>query len=183
MAGIERTRIRELANAERAEVEAAMQAPPPRSGSAAGPAGFLADNDDVVALWLLGLTAGVGGIVVYFVGGIPMAYARETIALAGLAVLGWTAWVAITTWRRRGVVFTTSATWRVRGQGLVGVRHADVEAIAFRVIRTRKQTFSVLELFAPGGKKLTLYCHRPWAEAAIASIQKARGGAVPVRDR
>jgi hypothetical protein len=172
MADIEKLKVGELAAVERAELDAAL---------AGGPA-YLADNDDIVALWLFTGMAGIGGIVAGFIGGVPVMYAREAMMLAGAALLVWTALTAATQFRKRGCVFTSAGTYKRVGSKLKGMRHANVKALKFYGAG-RRHKFTVLELHGNDGSSQTLYCHRGWGEQAVAAIQKARGGNIPVTDR
>ena len=173
MADLESVTLGQLTVAERAEVDTALRGSP----------AFLADNDDVVALWLFLLMAGCGGIGVYFLGGIPVPYAREALLLAGLGLIIWTVQTWVRTWKRRGCVFTSFGTYRLRGSKLRGVRHANLAAIKCRTIGRSGKRFTVFELVANDKRELTLYAHAAWAEAAIATIQQARGGMIPVSER
>lgn len=174
MAGIERIAISHLRIDERTEVETALSSP--------GHPGFLADNHDIVALWLLLLMAGAGGVGVYLFGGIPILYAREAALAAGLLLIAWTVRTWVSTWNRRGCLFTSFGTFIVRGAMLKGVRHADVKAIRCRTIGARGKRFTVFEPVATDGRPLTLYAHRPWAAAATEAIQRVHQGKLPVTE-
>ncbi len=178
-----KTNANDLQPAERAEFDATLAAPLRPGDTPKGPAGFLLDNDDIIVLWLCLLFAGAGGIGVYFFGGIPVPYAREALALTGLALIAWTVSTWVRTHRKRGCLFTSFGTFIVRGAKLNGLRHSDVKAIKCRTIERRAGAFTVFELVGNDGKAITMYAHGRWAQAAIAAIQKAGGGVIPVTDR
>jgi hypothetical protein len=170
-ATIQKLKLDDLSTVERAEVEAAM----------AGGSGYLADNNDIVALWLFTGMGGVAGIVAGFIGGVPMLYAREAMILAGAGLIAWTAAVAISTFGKRGCVFTSLGTYKIRGSRLTGVLHGDIKALKHRTAG-RRHRFTVLELVTSDDRTLTLYAHRPWSGPAVENIQKARGGGIPVTE-
>jgi len=172
-----------LQPAERAEFDAALAAPLRPGDTPKGPAGFLLDNDDIIALWLFLLFAGAGGIGVYFFGGLPVPYAREALLLTGLGLIAWTISTWVRTHRKRGCLFTSFGTFLVRGSKLNGLRHTEVKAIKCRTIQRRVGAFTVFELVGNDESEVTMYAHGRWAQAAIAAIQKARGGVIPVSER
>lgn len=174
MADIETFALSQLPTAERTELEAVLQGNP----------AYLADNNDIVALWLFLLIAGCGAVGAYFFGGIPylFPFSREVALLAAIGLLAWTIQTWVRTYGRRGCAFTRFGTFRVRGTRLTGIRHANVAQIKCRTLGRRGKRFTVFELVGNDQKKLTMYAHAPWATAAIAAIQRVRGGKIPVAE-
>jgi hypothetical protein len=175
---IEKTSIAALPVGEKAELEQLLATPVSPDGST----GYLQDNDDIAALWLFTGAAGCGGIGVYFGGPLPFPFGYAAAA-AGAALLAWTVWTFATTFRKRGVLFTSFGTWRRVGNSLRGMRHADVASVLWHTVhRKRSGNFTVVELISSDQQKLTLYAHRGWVQRAIDAMQKARGGQVQVRE-
>ena len=119
----------------------------------------------------------------YFFGGLPVPYAREALLLTGLGLIAWTISTWVRTHRKRGCLFTSFGTFLVRGSKLNGLRHTEVKAIKCRTIQRRVGAFTVFELVGNDESEVTMYAHGRWAQAAIAAIQKARGGVIPVSER
>lgn len=166
MADVERRTLASLDAGERAELERAM-----RESSDA----YVADNQDIVVVWLVMIAAGLGLIGVGLVGGLPLPVPHQLLALPGLALVAWAAYLWLSTHGKRGVVFTQHATWLVRGESLTGVRHAKVSQLKQRSIQRPGRSFTVLALHADDSTVLTLYVQRRWAAAAVAAIQAGAG--------
>lgn len=171
MSSIEKTTLQALDTAEREEIETAM-----RTKSDA----YLADNQDIVVVWLLLIFAGLGLCGVGVMGGLPLPVPHQLLVVPGLALAGWGAFLWLSTHGKRGMVFTRNATWLVRGSKLTGVRHHHVWEIHRRLLRRQSGTFTVLELRVDAQTKLTLYTHGRWADPAIAAIQRGAGKVVRV---
>lgn len=171
MPDLEKTTLQALDAAERDEIESAM-----RTKADA----YLADNHDIVVVWLLLIFAGLGLCGVAVMGGLPLPVPHQLLFLPGLALVGWGAYLWVSTHGKRGMVFTRKATWLVRGSKLTGIRHDQVWEIRRRLIRRRSGSFTVLELRVDEKTKLTLYTHGRWADPAIAAIQRGAGKVVRV---
>lgn len=174
---IERLALSALSTTERHEVDEALQAPLRPQDEPKGRAAYLKDNHDVVAIWMLGVFAGCGGIGLYLAGALVTPFVPEALAIAGVALLAFTGWTAVRTWNLRGCLSTSFGTFIVRGPRLTGVRHAHVKSLLKYQLRNKGGRFTVLELEATNGKKLTVYCHGNWARGAVAAIQRGNPGA------
>jgi hypothetical protein len=171
MSTIETRTLQSLDAAERDAIESAM-----RTNSEA----WLADNHDIVVVWLLLIFAGLGLCGVAVFGGLPLPVPKQLLVIPGLALAGWGAYLWVSTHGKRGMVFTRTATWLVRGSKLRGLRHDQVWEIRRRLLRRRSGSFTVLELRVDERTKLTLYTHGRWADPAIAAIQRGAGKVVRV---
>jgi len=141
---------------------------------------YLADNQVIVVVWLLLIFAGPGICGAGVMGGMPLPLPHELLFLPGLGLIGWGTYLWVSTHDKRGMVFTRSATWWVRGSKLTGVRHTKVWEIHRRLLRQRSGSFTVLKLRVDPQAKLTLYTHGRWADPAIAAIQRGAGKVVRV---
>jgi hypothetical protein len=99
---------------------------------------------------------------------------RSFLYLIPLGLAIWLVVFLVRNWNCRGYAATSFATVKVCGPKLKLIRHDEVASVARRVIRTRKSSFTVLELFDRQGKKSTFYTHGRFADAAIAAIDRAR---------
>jgi hypothetical protein len=80
----------------------------------------------------------------------------------------------IRNWKCRGYAVTSFGTVKVCGPKLKLMRHDEVASAARRVIRSRKNSFTVFELFDRQGKKFTFYTTGNFADAAIDAINRKR---------
>lgn len=177
----------ELPPEERAELEALRKSKSPA---------YLLDYD-WVPLPVSGLLLGIAGVVALWIesdGRIfeALSYVPELVremgffgALPALRTPGmfaaaltftlWMAYLIVSFAGHRGSAATSFASIKVLGRRkLKLMRHADVAKIERRVLRTKKTSFTVFELYDRAGKKLTFLVHGTWADAATAAIEKGR---------
>lgn len=107
---------------------------------------------------------------------------RRFLYLIPLGLAIWLIVFLVRNWRCRGYAATSFATVKVCGPKLKLIRHDEVARVSRRVIRTRKNSFTVFDIFDRQGQKSTFYTHGRFADAAIAAINGARNEAVPVSE-
>jgi hypothetical protein len=149
---------------------------------------FESDYLDALAWWLFGALLCVGGIGASIwdlatdtAGAGVFDYIREypldgvRVLLTSPRYLGLIAalivgpWIAVTWVRnvgRRGIALTKDALVLVRGPKLLVVPIADMAHAEQRVIKTKKQTFTVLTVQMKDGRKKDFYCHGSFAALA-----------------
>ncbi|MBL8692940.1 MAG: hypothetical protein JNJ88_02470 [Planctomycetes bacterium] len=105
---------------------------------------------------------------------------RRHLFLLPLGFALWLALFLVRNRKRRGYAVTSFATIRVAGHRLRLIRHGDVARVTRHIIRSRRSSFTVFELYDREGEKLTCLTHGTFADAAIAAIQRGRAEPLPV---
>ena len=186
---MEKTTWNKASTVLRAELEALLQAPNDA---------FHSDYLDAVAWWLLLLLVSVGGAAAAIwniaTSSIELGFLGEYLAanpvsgflallrtphysglIAALIIAPWTALTWIRNVGRRGLAVTSQAIVVMRGPKLLVIPYAAVASATQNTIRTRKQTFTVVELKFKDGSKRTLYATGRWAALAMARLPVAPG--------
>jgi len=181
---IHRTTIDRLPDAERQEVAAILQEFAQQRQQFTSR--FCSDEGDSLAFHLLLGLAALGGLIAGVVEQVPADIARDFRAgavdgilwslrrptvlgfAAAAFVLPWTIAVFLRVHRRCGWAVTSFAVMRVYGRRIRLLRFADIASAERRKVGTRRP-FSVLEMTATNGKRLTTYA-TPLMPAILARV-------------
>ncbi|MBX5484561.1 MAG: hypothetical protein IRZ16_22285 [Myxococcaceae bacterium] len=182
MKQVERTMWSNLSEPERAELLEVVRGKDDR---------YVSDYLDAVAFWLLGVIAGVAGMVAtgvmlegdfgfdVFAQNLPRLLWESIYPPGFIASAVVTVWIAVT-WirnhKRRGVAVTSFATIRVKGRKLILLRHAHVADVKRTLwVGRNRPNYTELELHAKDGSKLGLYCTGNFANIVQERIGAVRG--------
>ncbi len=182
----------QLSQTERAELEALIKG---------GKNAAYTPYDEWLVFAGTGVSLGIAALVALFVqtGGMLLVLFADLLDILGkddlvgalrnmgvhgmfIAALVFTAWMLffiVTNFRRRGAAVTRYGCVLVLGRKLKLIRHGNAARIVRRIVRTKKRSFVVVEVFDKQGRTLTFYPNEGWAELAEAAIERAREETVP----
>ena len=182
--GITKTTMLRLPDAEREEVEQILQEFAGQRGQFTSR--YMSTAGDTLAWYmLLGLVA-LGGLIAGFVEDVParwlesfefgpraalmrMVRSPEVLGFAAAVVLlPWCVATIVRTRRRCGWAATSFGVMRVFGSKLKLLRYADIAHAERRVVNVRRP-FSVLELTATDGGRMTMYA-TPLMDSILARV-------------